>query len=370
MRASARVLSRTERLAPLGQAVTWAEPRTEAWYEARRGGVTASDAAIIMGTLPYKSPLELWRNKLQLWLPGDTDSHPARFGRAYEDGVMQVWCEDHPMPDGTLPVAHKMPLLRSTLKPWLMASPDRALEQCPAGLRSPCGVEIKTRSAYKGGAWSADTPDDVLAQTLVQAYVAGWDHVHVACEINHWPHWRLVEVEPDLTAFIIRRCEEFWRCVQEQVEPEYVATDAAVALLEALFPNRDGAAEVDPAQAAQWRAQYAVAAEQERVGKATKKQLRNEMVAALGAGDRLVVPGSDVPVATYHQQAEPTLAVGSEDLARLATAHPRIYARLLKEGFVSSRQPRTLRWTKAADTLLGLGTDTREDTDDDTTTDA
>jgi putative phage-type endonuclease len=67
--------------------------RTPAWERWRAGGVTASEAAIVLGRSPYKTPWRLWAERTGVAVPPDLSQNPhvAR-GVALEDAARQ-WFE-------------------------------------------------------------------------------------------------------------------------------------------------------------------------------------------------------------------------------------------------------------------------------------
>ena len=67
--------------------------RTPAWARWRAGGVTASEAAIVLGRSPYKTPWRLWAERTGMATPPDLSQNPhvAR-GVALEDAARQ-WFE-------------------------------------------------------------------------------------------------------------------------------------------------------------------------------------------------------------------------------------------------------------------------------------
>jgi putative phage-type endonuclease len=67
--------------------------RTPAWERWRAGGVTASEAAIVLGRSPYKTPWRLWAERTGVAVPADLSQNPhvAR-GVALEDAARQ-WFE-------------------------------------------------------------------------------------------------------------------------------------------------------------------------------------------------------------------------------------------------------------------------------------
>ncbi|EGV29628.1 phage-type endonuclease [Thiorhodococcus drewsii AZ1] len=70
--------------------------RTPAWLAWRAQGVTASEAAVILGRSPYQTPWRLWAEKTGLCLPDDLSNNPfVQRGIALEDTARQGFEERH-----------------------------------------------------------------------------------------------------------------------------------------------------------------------------------------------------------------------------------------------------------------------------------
>ena len=66
------------------------EQRSPEWHDWRRQGVTASDAAVLLGESPYKS-LPTWEEKLGLLKPQDLSGNPNVQRGVREDDAEAVW---------------------------------------------------------------------------------------------------------------------------------------------------------------------------------------------------------------------------------------------------------------------------------------
>lgn len=68
------------------------EQRSQAWFDWRRNGITATESAAILGLNPYVTPWRLWCEKVGRALPADLSSNPlVRFGIEHEDEVRQLF---------------------------------------------------------------------------------------------------------------------------------------------------------------------------------------------------------------------------------------------------------------------------------------
>ena len=91
--------------------------RGEEWHEWRRKGITATDAVVILGQSPYKTPWRLWAEKTGYAIPEDLSKNPnVQRGLMYEDSA-RLAVERH-WGDILLPVCvecSENPLLRASL---------------------------------------------------------------------------------------------------------------------------------------------------------------------------------------------------------------------------------------------------------------
>jgi putative phage-type endonuclease len=66
------------------------------WHSERSNGVGGSEVGTILGLNPYESAYALWAKKLGK-IPSEIKENWAiRFGKAFEDPILQLWQEDHP----------------------------------------------------------------------------------------------------------------------------------------------------------------------------------------------------------------------------------------------------------------------------------
>jgi predicted phage-related endonuclease len=177
--------------------------------------------------------------------------------------------------------------------------------------------------------------------------VTGWGHVHVAVLVGgNTPIWHRVDREPTLETYLIGEAEQLWQAHLDGVPPQVDASAALARLYEALYTQRAGARTIPTGQAADLYQRYAEGKRLENEGKAQVAAARAEAIAVLDDAEDLCVDGRVKPLATFRRGEDQT-ALPVEQLRRLAGVHPRIYARLVKEGFIVTTTPaRVLRWAK------------------------
>lgn len=326
-----------ERVTPAAYLATDAEPGTDEWFEARRGGITGTDLPKILGDVdPDERDAEKrYGNSLSVWLdkrgelPDEDVGEAAEWGHVLEDPVAQVWAERNDL------TVQRIGVIANAEQEWMRASLDRIVLNCPdAGEDGICGLEIKTRSAFKAGTFNEDIPDSVLAQVAWGRRVSGLPHMHVAVLIGGQ---RLLQFtydrDDELEDFLVAQARPVWECVETGNPPEVEPDRDGVMLdlLNLLYPDRAGDRDLDPEKARTWLAQYEAGDELEKEGKALKEQAKTGLVVMLDDGDTGKV--DDEVVFTYKRPAaSPKLAAA--EMKRLQKQDPDTYARLLADGFI------------------------------------
>ena len=143
-----------------------AEQRSPEWFALRADGITATDVSVIAGLNPYKTPYQLWAEKLGKYTPDPVGPAAVR-GILLENAV----AEFYEMETGR-ELRRSNGIVRLKQIPWVMASLDRTIVG-EEGL-----VEIKTSTSPR---WSLHpVPPEVVAQVQWQMFVTGAPWVDVA----------------------------------------------------------------------------------------------------------------------------------------------------------------------------------------------
>ncbi|MEU4205620.1 YqaJ viral recombinase family protein [Streptomyces sp. NPDC026294] len=279
------------RITPTGRLILPATADRTTWLTARRSGLGSADIAAILGISRYGNALSVYHDKTGgLPLESD-DSEPALWGRAFEETVAREWARRNRS------VVRRVGLVANITRPWQMCTLDRRVLECPlADGREKCAVEIKCRDKMKAPAFRAGVADDVLAQTLWQADVCGFDHVHAAVLIggNDYRQYVIrVADHADLIDDLRAAGARAWEQIQTR-RPPVLADDAdpdvLLDLYDRLHPDRSGAIDitrdVDTQDAV---AAYLDAHNDEAEAKARKKTAKARIVSALGDAAEAVV---------------------------------------------------------------------------------
>jgi putative phage-type endonuclease len=233
--------------------------RDELWHAWRADGIGASDVPIIVGLAPPswgKSPYTLWLEKAGVLPPDDHESENMTFGK-YAERMVAPWFHDltglYLAGEQTLCHRPDAPWARCTVDAFVVDGGGHEDLMDAAGmghlLDMALGVaEIKTTNDAPE-AWEHEIPDHYLAQVQWQLYVTGMDHAWIpALHLAFGRHTlRVHEVARDQETidWLIARCSEFWRLVQENDPPPIDASEATGRALAAQYADAENDTVVD-----------------------------------------------------------------------------------------------------------------------------
>lgn len=210
------------------------------FLEWRSGGIGASDVPIIVGLAPAswgKSPYTLWLEKAGILPLDDHESENMEFGK-YAEHMVAPWFHDRT----GLYIAGEQTRCHRPRAPWMRCTLDGfVVESEGSGIADALGgAEIKT-TGDTAEAWEAEIPDHYVAQTQWQMAVTGFDRIFLPT--IHFAFgrraFRIHEVKRDQEAidWLIARCSEFWRLVQENNPPAIDASGATGRALAAQYAD-------------------------------------------------------------------------------------------------------------------------------------
>jgi putative phage-type endonuclease len=187
--------------------------RTPAWAHWRAQGITASEAAIVLGRSPYKTPWRLWAERTGLAREADLSANPhVQRGVALEDAARRAFEDRH----GTL----LLPLCaESDEHAVLRASFDGIADDgAPVELKVPSHrvfAEVDERQT-EAAAFALYWPQ-VQHQLYVAEAAQGW-------LVFYGEDGRLIEFpiareEAFLADTLVPSCLAFWEAIVRNVEP-------------------------------------------------------------------------------------------------------------------------------------------------------
>lgn len=203
---------------------------SEKQKEMREASLGSSDAPIVAGVSPYKSPLELYY-QLHGELPRYTDeeTQAQRIGSKLEPMIAELAAED---------LGYKIrrcPTKRHPKHAFMVASLDFEIV---GGIKGPGILECKNRGASK----PFDTlPDDIMLQVVQQMAVTNRDWGIVAVLFG-FGVLKTYEVRRDkeLEEYLIELEARFMLRVTNSEPPDHTWTPQTVGLLKKLYPTDSG----------------------------------------------------------------------------------------------------------------------------------
>jgi len=191
------------------------EQRTPAWYEVRKGLMTASDAAGALGIPAYASQRNVRESLLKQKVSGTfTGNHMTRWGQDHEDAVrdraMAALGEE----------AFEVGLVVHPELPWLGASPDGVTNT---------GRLIEIKCPYRRKPIPYEVPHHYWPQIQVQlectdldqCYFVQWQPAHLACDGVEVFSITVVERDRAWFADHVNELKSFWEDLMK-LRAEYV----------------------------------------------------------------------------------------------------------------------------------------------------
>jgi putative phage-type endonuclease len=201
---------------------------TQQQIEERRKGIGGSDAAAILGQSRWRSPMDVYLDKIGA-TPAVDENEAMYWGSKLESAVFERFCDEHPELD-----ARYQPHNASVFNGIMCALPDGLIYENDVPV---AGLEIKTASAYKASEWDDDTPMEYYLQC--QHYMAVFDlpKWYLAVLIGGQRYIeQVIERDQDVIDLLTEREAEFWQLVVDRTPPAVDGSDASENVLKYLYP--------------------------------------------------------------------------------------------------------------------------------------
>lgn len=209
---------------------TTKQSRHEKWLEFRKSGVGGSDMAVLLGSSPWHTPVELWQEKTGRSSGDDLDDKwLVERGRLLEDGLRRRFLRNHAELAGingtdVSLVSKEHPCMHASLDGFLY---DEASDSWGV-------LEIKTTNAFSGRTQWHDldgrlkAPDYYMAQVTHYMAVTGfkWGYFYADIGEAEPVEVRFERDEDDVNA-VIDAAETFWGFVERDEMPELLGMDVA-----------------------------------------------------------------------------------------------------------------------------------------------
>lgn len=200
------------------------------WLETRNAGIGGSDASVIMGLNPYKSPYQLWLEKTGQAEAPDLSHVQAVYWGSKNEANVADWFQET-----TGKKARKLGTLRSRSHPFMLANVDRAV------MGEEAGLEIKTAGVSQAKKWRGDEiPDAYYCQCLHYLAVTGADRWYIAVLIGgNEALYKVVERNEDDIKALIEAEADFWHLVETKTPPPVDGSPSCAAALSTQYKGGD-----------------------------------------------------------------------------------------------------------------------------------
>lgn len=220
------------------------------WEEARRiTGIGSSDAPAILGMSRYKTPFQLYSEKLGL-VPSDREeTEQLRWGNILEEPIAQRYSEEtkrsvrNPKPHPGAFVIE-----RSKTVDFMIAQIDRYTMRAPTGgpedaLEAEGVLEIKNAHFFMAQDWLdlQEPPSEFQIQLQHQLAVTGAKWGSIACLIGGVKFvWKDLARDDEFIDLLVTKEREFWSMLQNHVPPRIDGTEKTKAIIGKLHPKDNG----------------------------------------------------------------------------------------------------------------------------------
>lgn len=194
------------------------DQKTKDWHEWRGKGIGSSDAPIIMGVSPYKTPYQLWETKIGVKQPTDDDGNWAtRRGNELEPVARSMYeLETGLEMPATLAYNEKYPFLRASLDGWNAETQTLLEIKCPG------------RDDH-ATAMSGKIPEKYIPQVQHQLFVTGAKEAHYYSFKDGKGVLVRARADMDYIELLVRKEIEFWcEFVEKEVPPPFTDRDRIV----------------------------------------------------------------------------------------------------------------------------------------------
>lgn len=265
--------------------------RKEDWLKTRSEGIGSSDAAVVLGLSRFKSPFQLFHEKLGLVEQPAVEAELAEWGLALEEPIaIRYAIETGRQVSNPGPYT----LLKSKDRPFMVATVDRWVMRDP---RDPVAeqdgiLEIKNAHFFMGDQWTDEPPVEYQVQLQHQLAVTGLRWGSIAALIGGTRFvWADIERDDAFIEALVAEERKFWyEHVLKHTPPPVDGSAETADILKRLYPRDVGSSVALPSEALDWDAAREQALVAEEAAKAARLLAENQIKAAIGEATVGVLP--------------------------------------------------------------------------------
>jgi len=238
-----------------------------AWLHLRKKGIGGSDAPAVAGVSKWKSPLEVYLEKI-----GQIDKRNETESIYWGERLEEIVADEFQRRSGKK-VRRKKSICQSSNNPFMIANIDREV------VGENAGLECKTTSVFNANNWDLDhVPDDYMLQCQHYMKVMDWDYMYLAVLIGGQKFkWMRIDRDTDLIDQLVSIERDFWRRVESKDPPPVDGSKAATDILNFLYGDA-GEGVIDlPEESLGWVLDYFQFSQEEKMAKEQKDEASNKL---------------------------------------------------------------------------------------------
>lgn len=270
------------------------------WLDLRKQGIGGSDAAAVCGLDKYRSPMEVYLDKIGE-LPDNEAGEAAEWGNILEPVV----ADEFSRRTGVV-LREAKQLLVHPEHPFMLANLDRWARD---PFEDADGIyEGKTVTAYKADDWAeGGIPDRAHVQTMHYLAVTGCTYAYIAVLIGGQRlEWRRIARDEEAIASLIAIEAEFWQRVLDRRPPPADGSDACTQFLATFYDVDPDSIAVLPPTVTDLLEQRAQAKAEEKAAKERAAEAQNRICQLMGTAEVGYLDGE--VVCTWKQMPEAPVA--------------------------------------------------------------
>jgi putative phage-type endonuclease len=207
------------------------EMTRQEWLVERTKGIGGSDASVILGFNPWKSPFQLYIEKTGGQVE-EINNEAIYWGNVLEDVVAKEFSRVTGKK-----VRKRNVMFRHPEHDFMIANIDRDV------VGEKALLECKTTNAFNADAWEGDhIPPAYICQLQHYMAVLGYEKAYIAVLIGGQKFvWKELKRDDEFIELMIEAEKEFWEeHVMKNIPPEIDGTNSASELLKKMYPQDNG----------------------------------------------------------------------------------------------------------------------------------
>ncbi len=287
------------------------------WLKARQKGIGGSDCAAILGLSPWKTPIQVYDDKVSPEPIIIEENERMHWGTRLEKVIAEEY-EDHT--NSKLKRVNK--ILQHKTYPFLIGNIDRVILSTNG--RGTGLLEIKTTSGFSEKTWEDEIPVWYYAQVQHYLSITGYKWAHVAMLVDGHK-FSIVPVERDEAYIEIATTAlvDFWQNnVEKKISPELTVNDK----LEKYYPKSNEGSSTEAAKET-FEAYLELKVLKSKINllSSDKKELEQTLKIVLKDYETLTFEGNTI---ITWKSSKPSMVI---DTDKLMFDHPEIYKKYLEE---------------------------------------